>query len=134
MSFRRVAKINNIVCFDKLTSLSLSNNRIKEVTNIEHLVTLTALDMSFNQIVALPESLVGLVNLRELSLHSNGLRDLKIVDKLPRLTVLNVGEMLLSLAKLLSCLSRPHQPTPACLALANLLCLTLCRPQQDYDV
>jgi len=88
-----VANIDNIVCFDRLTSLSLSNNRIKEVKNIEHLVTLTSLDLSFNQIEALPESLALLVNLRELSLHSNGLADLTTIDKLPQLSVLNVGEL-----------------------------------------
>jgi Leucine-rich repeat (LRR) protein len=91
LSFRRVAKIENLVCFDRLTSLSLSNNRINEIAGVAHLVTLTSLDLSFNKIEAVPEELTQLVNLRELSLHSNGLSDLSTIDCLPKLSVLNVG-------------------------------------------
>lgn len=45
LSFRRVARIENIVCLDKLLTLSLSNNRIKEIVNLSHLVSLTTLDL-----------------------------------------------------------------------------------------
>ena len=91
LSFRRVASIENIVCFDSLVTLSLSNNRIKEVTNVGHLSALTALDLSFNHIEKLPDELTSLLNLRELSLHSNLLKDLSVCDKLTQLSVLNVG-------------------------------------------
>jgi hypothetical protein len=33
-----------------------------------------------------------LINLRELSLHSNGLKDLKTIDDITQLKVLNVGK------------------------------------------
>lgn len=96
LSFRRVAKIENIVCFDKLASLSLSNNRIKDVANLEHLKTLTALDLSFNLVETLPESLRMLTALRELSLFSNELTDLRVIDEIPQLSVLNVGKSISS--------------------------------------
>jgi len=86
-----VASIENIVCFDKLTSLSLSNNRIQNVANLDHLKTLTALDLSFNRIASLPESLKALNELREFSLFSNELVDLKVIDEIKLLSVLNVG-------------------------------------------
>lgn len=93
LSFRRIAVIENIVCFNKLTTLSLTNNRIKEATNLSHLVTLTCLDLSFNQIVEMPQEISLLKNLRELSLHSNGLKDLKLIDQITQLQVLNVGKL-----------------------------------------
>ena len=92
LSFRRIAVIENIVCFGKLQTLSLSNNRIKEASNLSHLVSLTCLDLSFNNITSIPEDIAQLNNLRELSLHSNGLKDLKTIDEITQLKVLNVGK------------------------------------------
>jgi len=91
LSFRRLAKIENLVCFDRLTSLSLSNNRISQIEGVSHIVTLTSLDLSFNKIEVVPEELTQLANLHELSLHSNGLSDLSTIDSLQNLKVLNVG-------------------------------------------
>lgn len=91
LSYRKIAVVENIVCFNSLTTLSLSNNRIKEASNLDHLVSLTSLDLSFNKIENLPRALASLVNLRELSLHSNQLKELSTIDKFDKLSVLNLG-------------------------------------------
>ena len=50
LSFRNIGKIENLVGLQSLVKLCLDNNQIKEIVNIEHLVNLRWLDLSFNNI------------------------------------------------------------------------------------
>ncbi len=73
------------------SELWFSKSHVLQETNIKHLVSLTALDLSFNSVESIPDEFAALVNLRELSLHSNGIADLSNLRPVKKLTVLNVG-------------------------------------------
>ena len=50
LSFRSIAKIENLIGLENLTKLCLDNNHIEEIANLESLRKLRWLDLSFNKI------------------------------------------------------------------------------------
>ena len=92
ISFRRIKCIENLVCFDKLLVLRLSNNRISVIENIAHLKSIQILDLSFNDVLSADTmELKSLSSLCELNMFSNKLSDLGVLPELSSLVVLNVG-------------------------------------------
>jgi len=69
----------------------LDNNIIYKIQNIEHLVNLEWLDLSFNQIERI-EGLDTLVKLTDLSLYSNHIEQMSGLDKLLELNILSLGK------------------------------------------
>ena len=76
---------------EKLTKLQLDNNIICEIRNLDSLVNLKWLDLSFNSI----ETIQGLDNctkITDLSLYSNQIKAITGLEKLTELNVLSIGK------------------------------------------
>lgn len=76
---------------EKLTKLQLDNNIICEITNLESLVNLEWLDLSFNCIQVI-KGLDQCTKITDLSLYSNSIRNLGGLEPLTQLNVLSVGK------------------------------------------
>ena len=63
LSFKNVLEIDNLQGFHALRTLCLDNNIIKCMKNLDHLVNLTWLDLSFNRI----STVTGLDRLEKLT-------------------------------------------------------------------
>lgn len=73
-----------------LTKLSLSQNYIEQIENLEELIHLTELDLSFNKINKI-EKLDTLVKLEILSFFDNRITKLENMDALKKLTIFSIG-------------------------------------------
>lgn len=94
LSFKRIARIENLVGFDKLLKLCLDNNHIKEIQNLSHLVHLKWLDLSFNEIKKI-SGLEKLIHLEDLSLYKNQISVVEGLEKCTKLQCLSLGNNLL---------------------------------------
>jgi hypothetical protein len=90
LSFRSIGKIENVVGFTGLTKLCLDNNKIKDIINLDTLVTLKWLDLSFNRIHKI-QGLKNLVNLEDLSLYSNKISIIEGLEYCTSLQCLSLG-------------------------------------------
>ena len=90
LSFRSIGKIENIVGFSGLTKLCLDNNKIKDIINLDSLVSLRWLDLSFNRIHKI-QGLRMLVNLEDLSLYSNKISIIEGLENCTSLQCLSLG-------------------------------------------
>ena len=70
LSFKSIAKIENLIGLENLTKLCLDNNYIEQIVNLDSLRKLRWLDLSFNKISKI-EGLSSLTCLEDLSLFSN---------------------------------------------------------------
>ncbi|KAL3285133.1 hypothetical protein HHI36_019257 [Cryptolaemus montrouzieri] len=68
----------------------MDNNCIEKIENLEALVNLTELDLSFNKISKI-ENLDALSNLKKLSLFDNLITVIENLDNLKNLTILSIG-------------------------------------------
>lgn len=73
-----------------LTKLSLSNNLIEKIENLDALVNLNELDLSFNKIKKI-ENLNTLVNIEILSIFENEINMLQNLDSLKKLLIFTAG-------------------------------------------
>lgn len=73
-----------------LTKLSLSQNYIEQIENLQDLVHLRELDLSFNKIAKI-ENLNNLVNLEIVSFFDNRINKLENMDMLKKLTIFSIG-------------------------------------------
>ena len=62
-SFKNICRIDYLTPFRDLTKLQLDNNIISKIEGLDHLVHLTWLDLSFNNIVKLDPKIGDLSNL-----------------------------------------------------------------------
>jgi hypothetical protein len=90
LSFKRIAKIENLIGFERLIKLCLDNNNIEEICNLSHLTSLKWLDLSFNKIRKI-QGLDSLVNLEDLSLYSNKISSVEGLEKCAKLQCLSLG-------------------------------------------
>lgn len=90
LSFKRIAKIENLIGFERLIKLCLDNNNIEEICNLSHLTSLKWLDLSFNKIRKI-QGLDTLVNLEDLSLYSNKISSVEGLEKCSKLQCLSLG-------------------------------------------
>jgi hypothetical protein len=90
LSFKRIARIENLIGFERLVKLCLDNNNIEEISNLSHLKTLKWLDLSFNKIRKI-QGLEKLVNLEDLSLYSNKISVIEGLEKCVKLQCLSLG-------------------------------------------
>lgn len=90
LSFKRIARIENLVGFERLVKLCLDNNNIEEISNLSHLKTLKWLDLSFNKIRKI-QGLEKLINLEDLSLYSNKISIIEGLEKCVKLQCLSLG-------------------------------------------
>lgn len=74
-----------------LTKLSLSNNLIEKIENLETLVNLKELDLSFNYIEKI-EHLDSLIHIEILSLYNNEIKVIENLDNLRQLHVFSIGK------------------------------------------
>ena len=49
-SFKHIVRIDNLHGLEKLVKLQLDNNMITKIENLDHLIHLQWLDLSFNQV------------------------------------------------------------------------------------
>lgn len=73
-----------------LTKLSLSQNYIEQIENLQDLIHLRELDLSFNKIAKI-ENLDALVNIEILSFFDNRISKLENMDQLKKLTIFSIG-------------------------------------------
>ena len=73
----------------QLEELNLSNNRITSL-NFGNMTSLKRLRLSNNQITTIHDSISNLVNLEELYLDGNIIRDITPICKLPKLRILHI--------------------------------------------
>lgn len=91
LSYKRIARISNLVGVDRLTKLHLDNNNITVIECLGHLRHLKWLDLSFNQIEAI-EGLDQLTELENLSLYSNKITVVQGLDNQAKLNCLSLGK------------------------------------------
>lgn len=102
LSFNSIGAIGDLSHHLHLEVLVLSNNNISKIQGLSSLKFLNVLDLSFNKIAKI-EGLDGL-NVQELNLEGNLIADLSGLDKLPRLSSLNVSKNeIMSLSPLVDC-------------------------------
>lgn len=77
--------------FSQLVTLRLDNNIISKIENIDHLVNLKWLDLSFNNITEI-SGLDKLINLTDLSLFHNQISTIGGFDHLLKLDILSLGK------------------------------------------
>jgi Leucine-rich repeat (LRR) protein len=80
---------------EKLTKLQLDNNIICEIRNLESLVNLKWLDLSFNSIEVI-QGLDACTKITDLSFYSNHIKSIAGLEKLTDLNVLSIGKNRLS--------------------------------------
>jgi len=90
LSFKRIAKIENLIGFERLIKLCLDNNSIEDIINLSHLTSLKWLDLSFNKIRKI-HGLDALIHLEDLSLYSNKISSVDGLEKLVKLQCLSLG-------------------------------------------
>lgn len=91
LSFKNIARIENLVGFHNLTKLCLDNNYIEEIPPLDHLPSLEWLDLSFNFIRKIT-GLDKLKNLKDLSLYDNKIEDIGDgLQNCPNLQCLSLG-------------------------------------------
>lgn len=88
--FLGIVRVDCLWLLPGLTKLSLSNNMIGKIENIDALINLEDLDLSFNEIKII-ENLEELSKLKVLSLYSNQITNIRNLDYLTQLTVLSIG-------------------------------------------
>ena len=60
----------------KCDTLNLAYNRLESIDNLENAPSLCVLDLHNNQLATLPESMLGLTNLKTLTLSNNNLNEI----------------------------------------------------------
>lgn len=90
LSFQKILQISNLENLVKLEKLKLDNNMIMKIENLDHLVKLKWLDLSFNSITKL-EGLEKLESLTDLSVYSNQISEVEGLDYCRFLNVLSIG-------------------------------------------
>ena len=83
-------EIPNLLAFEKLLILELSNNKISHIEGLEKLTNLQSLELSWNQITSI-EGLEKLTNLQELVLGGNQLTCIEGLEKLTNLYYLDLS-------------------------------------------
>jgi Leucine-rich repeat (LRR) protein len=92
MSFKGIADLLNFESFVRLEFLCLSNNRIKMISSLPVLPSLTWLDVSFNSIESLQAvHRESFPSLRSLCLYSNEMKSLAFFPPFEKLEILSVG-------------------------------------------
>jgi len=90
LSFKSIAKIENLVGLENLVKLCLDNNSIDEICNLESLRKLKWLDLSFNKIRTI-QGLRTLTELEDLTLFSNKITTIEELEYCPKLKCLSIG-------------------------------------------
>jgi hypothetical protein len=90
LSFQKILQISNLENLVKLEKLKLDNNMIMKIENLEKLTNLNWLDLSFNSIKKM-EGLNTLTKLLDLSLYSNDISEVEGLDNCRSLHVLSIG-------------------------------------------
>ena len=90
LSYKNIARIDNLTGFHALTNLCLDNNVITTMENMEHLTNLKWLDLSFNNITKI-EGLEKLVHLQDLSLFGNQIETIEGLSQCTDLNCLSMG-------------------------------------------
>jgi hypothetical protein len=90
LSFQKILQISNLENLVKLEKLKLDNNMIMKIENLDHLTNLKWLDLSFNSIGKL-ENFEKLENLTDLSVYSNLICEVEGLDNCRKLNVLSIG-------------------------------------------
>ncbi|MEP7110863.1 MAG: leucine-rich repeat protein [Ferruginibacter sp.] len=85
-----LSEIKNLDALARLHSLDLSINKLSKINNLDALSNLQTLDLSSNQISGL-ENLDALVNLQSLDLSSNQISELKNLGALVNLQTIHLG-------------------------------------------
>ena len=75
----------------KCDTLNLAYNRLESISNLENAPNLCVLDLHNNQISVLPESMLGLTNLKTLTLSNNNLNEVNpriaLLEQLVRINI-----------------------------------------------
>ena len=86
--------INKLKLFSNYKSLNLTNQKLTTLEPLEGLTELTKLDLSYNQLTLEDEKsqniLKSMANLTELNLSENNINDVKAINSLTNLKVLNL--------------------------------------------
>jgi hypothetical protein len=90
LSFQKILQISNLENLVKLEKLKLDNNIIMKIENLEKLTNLNWLDLSFNTISKM-EGLNTLTKLLDLSLYNNQICEVEGLDNCRSLHVLSIG-------------------------------------------
>lgn len=90
LSFQKILQISNLESLVSLEKLKLDNNMIMKIENLEKLVNLNWLDLSFNSITKI-EGLNTLTNLLDLSLYCNKIVEVEGLDNCRKLHVFSIG-------------------------------------------
>jgi len=77
---------------DKIISLSLSNNELKDISEIKYFKNLEYLDLNDNYITDI-SILKDLTKLKELSLGYNNIKDISVIQYLKNLKVLDINNL-----------------------------------------
>ena len=88
-------KLTDVKELEKLTKLEtlwLNNNKLTDVKGLEKLTQLTHLELQSNQLTELPKGLEKFPQLKVLGLAFNKLTEVKGLEKLTKLTVLNLQD------------------------------------------
>lgn len=88
--FADILRIDHLWMMESLTKLSLSQNYIEQIENLQELIHLRELDLSFNKISKI-ENLDKLVKLEILSFFDNRISKLENMDTLKKLTIFSAG-------------------------------------------
>nr|XP_022918474.1 dynein regulatory complex subunit 3-like [Onthophagus taurus] len=94
LEFLNILRIDHVWMLPGLRKLSLSNNLIEKIENMDALVNLEELDLSFNRIKAL-ENLNTLVNLQILTVFDNLITKIENMDNLKKLMIFSIGNNLI---------------------------------------
>ncbi|CAL6030665.1 leucine-rich_repeat domain-containing protein [Hexamita inflata] len=77
------------ICNEKLTSLNLSQNKLKSLNGFGDLTNLSSLDVSGNQLNSV-EELAYLTNLKELNISFNAIKSIQTLHRLVKLAYFNL--------------------------------------------
>ncbi|CAL6030652.1 leucine-rich_repeat protein [Hexamita inflata] len=77
------------ICNEKLTSLNVSQNKLKSLNGFGDLTNLTSLDVSGNQLESV-EELAYLTNLKELNISFNAIKSIQTLHRLVKLVYFNL--------------------------------------------
>ncbi|CAL6030656.1 Conserved_hypothetical protein [Hexamita inflata] len=77
------------ICNEKLTSLNVSQNKLKSLSGFGDLTNLTSLDVSGNQLESV-EELAYLTNLKELNISFNAIKSIQTLYRLVKLVYFNL--------------------------------------------
>merc|ERR1711907_643893 len=95
LSFRNVARIENLMGLHLLQKLQLDNNHIRTIENLDHLLNLTWLDLSFNQIEKI-EGLDPLTKITDLCLTHNKISKIENISTLVELEIFSCANNLIA--------------------------------------